>query len=91
MMMGLPGGACRIHGDVEMGECAGGKQVIKMDPGNSAGYIFAAKIYATAGKCNTRISVKICNSRERKKRVEKQLGCTFVKLNKDQFQTFCSR
>jgi hypothetical protein len=43
MMMGLPGGACRIHGDVEMGECAGGKLGIKMDPRNSAGYIFAAK------------------------------------------------
>ncbi len=41
--MGLPGGACRIHGDVEMGECAGGKLGIKMDPRNSAGYIFAAK------------------------------------------------
>ncbi len=89
--MGLPGGTCRIHGDVEMGECAGGKLGIKLDPRNSAGYIFAAKIYATAGKSNTRISVKICNSRERKKCVEKQLGCTIVELNKDQFQTFCSR
>jgi hypothetical protein len=72
-------------------ECSGGKQVIKMDPRNSAGYIFAAKTYASAGKCNTRISVKMRNSRERKKHVEKQLGCTFVELNKDQFQTLCSR
>ncbi len=42
-------GACRIHGNVEMGECIA-KKVLELDPGNSAGYVPLANIYAAAGK-----------------------------------------
>ncbi len=42
-------GACRIHGNVEMGECIA-KKVLELDPGNSASYVPLANIYAAAGK-----------------------------------------
>jgi pentatricopeptide repeat protein len=42
-------GACRIHGNVEMGECIA-KKVLELEPGNSAGYVPLANIYAAAGK-----------------------------------------
>ncbi len=41
-------GACRVYGDVEMGERVA-EQVLRLDPGNSAGYVMLANIYAAAG------------------------------------------
>ncbi|CAK9215822.1 unnamed protein product [Sphagnum troendelagicum] len=41
-------GACRIHGNVEMGECVA-KQVIELESENAAGYVLLANIYAASG------------------------------------------
>ncbi|CAM6018630.1 unnamed protein product, partial [Sphagnum balticum] len=38
-------GACRIHGDTEVGECIA-KRVLEIDPGNFAGYVLLSNIYA---------------------------------------------
>jgi pentatricopeptide repeat protein len=41
--------ACRIHGDLELGECLV-KQVLEREPGNAGGYVLLSNIYAAAGK-----------------------------------------
>jgi hypothetical protein len=43
----LPG-ACRVYGNVEMGEHIG-EQVLTLDPGNAAGYVMPANRYEAAG------------------------------------------
>ncbi len=42
-------GACRIHGNVKMGEHAG-KQLLKLDLENPTTYVLLSDIYAAAGK-----------------------------------------
>ncbi|KAK7388076.1 hypothetical protein VNO78_22881 [Psophocarpus tetragonolobus] len=42
-------GACRIHGNLELGEELG-KRVIELDPGNSGRYVILGNIYASCGK-----------------------------------------
>ncbi|KAH9532406.1 hypothetical protein CY35_19G091900 [Sphagnum magellanicum] len=63
-------GACRIHGNIEMGECVA-KQILELEPENAAGYVLLSNIYA--GKW------QLCEHIEwqRKERgVKKQPGCT---------------
>jgi nuclear transport factor 2 (NTF2) superfamily protein len=55
-------GACRIHGNVEMGKQAA-EQVLKLDHENAADYVLLSNIYAVL---TTRISVRMSYSRERK-------------------------
>ncbi len=49
-------GACRIHGNVEMGEHIA-KQALKVDPGNAAGYVLPSNIDAAAGKWDSSVNV----------------------------------
>jgi pentatricopeptide repeat protein len=56
-------GACRIHGNVEMGECVG-KQVLELEPENAAGYVMLSKTCMLL--VATGISVRMLNGRERK-------------------------
>ncbi len=42
-------GACRMHGDVELGERIS-ELVLKADPGNAASYVMLSNIFAAAGK-----------------------------------------
>jgi hypothetical protein len=56
-------GACRIHGNVEMGEFVG-KQVLELEPENAAGYVMLSKTCMLL--VATRISVRMLNGRERK-------------------------
>jgi hypothetical protein len=47
-------GACRIQGNVEMGEHIA-KQIVEMEPKNTAAYVLLSNIYATASNrhlCN---------------------------------------
>ncbi|KAJ7570944.1 hypothetical protein O6H91_01G141200 [Diphasiastrum complanatum] len=72
-------GACRIHGDVEMGERMA-KRVLKLEPGNAAGYVLLSNIYAASGKWNLRANVQ----RQRKERgVKKQPGRTWIEVNSE--------
>jgi hypothetical protein len=41
-------GACRIHGNVEMGECVA-KQVLELEPENAEGYVLLSNVCAAAG------------------------------------------
>jgi pentatricopeptide repeat protein len=49
--------ACRLHGNVEMGERIG-KLVIALDPGSVIGYVLLSNIYATAGKWDLRANIQ---------------------------------
>jgi hypothetical protein len=49
-------GACRIHGNVEMGEHIA-KQALKVDPGNAAGYVLPSNIDAAAGEWGSSVNV----------------------------------
>ncbi|CAM6025997.1 unnamed protein product [Sphagnum balticum] len=70
-------GACRIHGDVEMGERVV-KRVLELDPADAAGYVLLSNIYAAAGKWDLSASVQ----QLRKERgVKKQPGCTWIEVN----------
>jgi hypothetical protein len=40
--------ACRIHSNVEMGECVV-KRVLELEPENAASYVLQSNIYATGG------------------------------------------
>ncbi|WJX96349.1 hypothetical protein P8452_77568 [Trifolium repens] len=60
-------GACKIHGNLELGEWVG-KRVIELEPGNSGRYVMLANIYASHGKWEQVACVrKLMNDRGVKK------------------------
>ncbi|KAH9576291.1 hypothetical protein CY35_01G154600 [Sphagnum magellanicum] len=61
-------GACRNHGNVEMGEHVA-KRVLELEPGSTAGYVLLSSIYAAAG------SRSLCENveQQRKQRGVKKL------------------
>ncbi|CAK9229734.1 unnamed protein product [Sphagnum troendelagicum] len=62
--------ACRIHGNVEMGEHVG-KQILALEPENAAGHLLLSNIYAALGNMHFCENVE----QQRKKRgVKKQLS-----------------
>jgi pentatricopeptide repeat protein len=72
-------GACRVCGNVEMGERIA-KEVIYLDPGNSAGYVLLSNIYAAAGKWDNSADIQ-CQRLERG--VKKEPGCTWIEVNNE--------
>jgi pentatricopeptide repeat protein len=76
-------GACRIHGDVEMGENIA-IRVIELDPGNDAAYVLLSNIYAAAGKWDLRAKVQQLRL---DRGVEKQVGSTSIEM-KNEVHTF---
>ncbi|CAM6099771.1 unnamed protein product [Calypogeia fissa] len=72
-------GACRVHGNVEMGERIA-KRVVEYDPRNAAGYVVLSNIYATAGQWDSKASIH----RQRLVRgVKKQPGLTWIEVNNE--------
>jgi pentatricopeptide repeat protein len=61
-------GACRNHGDAEMGEQIA-RKVLELDPGSATGYVLLTNIYAAGGKWD--LSVKVQQQRL-EKAVKKQ-------------------
>ncbi|CAK9160878.1 unnamed protein product [Ilex paraguariensis] len=60
-------GACRIHGNIELGEEIG-KNVIELEPHNSGRYVLLANMYANAGRWDDVANVrKLMNDRGVKK------------------------
>ncbi|CAM6033659.1 unnamed protein product [Sphagnum compactum] len=72
-------GACRIHGNVEMGERIA-KHILEVDPGNAAGYVLLSNIYAAAGKSD--LSEKV-QSQRKERGVKKQPGRTWIEVNNE--------
>ncbi|KAJ7558177.1 hypothetical protein O6H91_04G027400 [Diphasiastrum complanatum] len=70
-------GACRMHGDLLIGERAA-KQVLALDPENAAGYVMLSNIYAAAGKWNSTLNV---HRLRLYRHVPKQPGQTWIEVN----------
>ncbi len=72
-------GACRICGNVEMGECVA-KQVLELEPENVEGYVLLSNVYAAAGNQDLSKNVEW----QRKERgVKKQQGHTWIEVNNE--------
>ncbi|KAL0905081.1 hypothetical protein M5K25_027257 [Dendrobium thyrsiflorum] len=70
-------GACRIHGNVELGEQIG-QRVIELDPNNSGRYILLANLYASAGRWDDVANVRrLMNDRG----VKKEAGWSIIEKN----------
>jgi len=68
---------CKIHGNVQMGECVV-KQVLELEPENATGYVLLSNIYVASG------NIQVCENveQQRKKRgVKKQFGCIWIEMN----------
>ncbi|KDO79230.1 hypothetical protein CISIN_1g045600mg [Citrus sinensis] len=61
-------GACRIHGNVELGEIISG-MLFEMDPENPGSYVMLHNIYASAGRWEDAYRVRSCMKRSRLKKV----------------------
>lgn len=72
----LPG-ACRIHGNVELGEYAT-KKILELEPMHHGAYVLMSNIYAEAGRWNE-------SKRMRKKmmdeEISKQVGRSWIEVN----------
>jgi hypothetical protein len=72
-------GACRIHGNMDMGEYVA-KQVLEVDPENAGVYVLLSNIYAAAGKWDLSENVQ----QLRKERgVKKHPGRTWIEVNNE--------
>lgn len=69
-------GACKIHGNVELGEQLG-RRVIELDPRNSGRYVLLANLYASVGRWDDVANVRrLMNDRG----VNKEAGCSMIEL-----------
>ncbi|XP_074341678.1 pentatricopeptide repeat-containing protein At5g66520-like [Apium graveolens] len=69
-------GACRIHGNIELGEEIG-RKVIELEPQNSGRYVLLANLYANAGRWEDVANVrKLMNDRG----VKKAPGFSLIEL-----------
>jgi len=72
-------GACRVHGNVQMGECFA-KEILELEPENAAGYVLLSNIYAAAGNSH------LCENVEQQRKVrgvKKQLARTWIEVNNE--------
>ncbi|XP_078433961.1 pentatricopeptide repeat-containing protein At2g13600-like [Wolffia australiana] len=66
--------ACRVHGDVELGEQVASR-LMEINMVNSAPYVQLANMYAEAGRWG---DAKRVRTMMRRRRVEKQPGCSWI-------------
>lgn len=77
-------GACKIHGEVELGAEVG-KQLLEMEPENSGRYVLLSNLFASAGRWGDVAGVrKLMEERE----VKKTPGCSTVQLHGSPSETF---
>eukprot|EP01018_Ginkgo_biloba_P013991 Gb_31794 [translate_table: standard] len=78
-------GACRIHGNLELGKRAA-EQLFELEPQNAARYVLLSNIYAAAGRWDDVARVrKMMTDR----RVKKTPGCSWIVV-KQKVHTFIS-
>ncbi|CAN6468758.1 unnamed protein product [Victoria cruziana] len=70
-------GACRVHGNVELGETAAEK-LFEIDPRKDSTYILLSNIYAAAGRWSDVIRVRQMMS---DRRVKKEPGCSWIEID----------
>ncbi|CDP10374.1 unnamed protein product [Coffea canephora] len=70
-------GACRIHGNLELGEYAA-SSLFKLDPNNHGAYVLLSNIYAGAGRWNDVARIRTMLNDNGLKKVP---GCTSIELD----------
>ncbi|XP_027065694.2 putative pentatricopeptide repeat-containing protein At3g23330 isoform X1 [Coffea arabica] len=70
-------GACKIHGNVEMGEKAAQK-LFEIDPDEDSSYIWLSNIYAAKGRWNDVSRIRALMS---SRGVKKEPGCSWVEVD----------
>eukprot|EP01018_Ginkgo_biloba_P034752 Gb_24816 [translate_table: standard] len=71
-------GACRIHTNIELGECVA-ERLFELDPKDAAPYVLLSNIYAAAGRWDDIEKVRIMM---KDRGVEKTPGCSWIEVNK---------
>ncbi|XP_038708422.1 pentatricopeptide repeat-containing protein At3g49170, chloroplastic [Tripterygium wilfordii] len=69
-------GACRIHGDRELGEHAA-KMILEQDPHDPSAYVLLSNLYASAGKWEHVAEIRK-SMKERK--LNKEAGCSWIEV-----------
>ncbi|KAF8725428.1 hypothetical protein HU200_019949 [Digitaria exilis] len=69
--------ACRMHGNVEIGECAADK-LAELDPSDSGIYVLMSQIYASKSKWD---QVKMLRTVMRDRGVKKNPGCSSIEVD----------
>ncbi|KAL5990332.1 hypothetical protein ACLOJK_011230 [Asimina triloba] len=75
-MWGAVLGACRIHGNLEVGEIAG-LRVLELEPGNAGAYMILAEICISGGRKSD--AVRIWDSMK-ERGAKKQPGCSWIEV-----------
>ncbi len=70
---------CRIHGNVEMTECAA-KRILELQPENASAYVLLSIIYAAAGNRGLYENVQ---QQIQEQCLKKQSGCNWIELNNE--------
>ncbi|XP_057835649.2 pentatricopeptide repeat-containing protein At5g66520 isoform X2 [Cryptomeria japonica] len=78
-------GACRIHGDIKLGELAA-EHLFELEPQNSGVFILLSNIYAAAGKWDAAAKVR---KMMKERRVKKTPGCSLIEMN-HKVHAFCT-
>eukprot|EP01018_Ginkgo_biloba_P009788 Gb_07729 [translate_table: standard] len=70
-------GACRTHGNVDLGECVA-ERLFELESDNSANYVLLSNIYGAAGKWDDKEKVR---KMMKDKRVKKTPGRSWIEVN----------
>eukprot|EP01018_Ginkgo_biloba_P011341 Gb_31474 [translate_table: standard] len=70
-------GACRIHNNVELGECVA-EHLFELDPEDGGGYVLLSNIYAAGGRWD---DVKKVRTLMKDRQLKKTPGCSFIEVN----------
>jgi len=70
-------GACRIHNNVELGECVAG-HLFELDPTNAAHYVLLSNMYAAVGRWD---GIEKVRNMMRDRSVKKMPGCSWIEVN----------
>jgi pentatricopeptide repeat protein len=71
-------GACRVHNNVDLGECAA-EWVFELDPENPAPYVLLSNIYAAAGRWS---DIEKVRRMMKERGIKKVMGCSWIDVNK---------
>nr|UPT48439.1 pentatricopeptide repeat protein AaPPR78 [Agave angustifolia] len=70
-------GACRVHGDIELGERVG-KQLMELEPDRAGRYVLLANLYASTGRYEDAIRVR---ETMKSRGVELEPGCSSIEID----------
>eukprot|EP01018_Ginkgo_biloba_P031329 Gb_01246 [translate_table: standard] len=77
-------GACRIHANIELAECAA-ERLFELEPKNASPYVLLSNIYAAAGRWDDAEKVR---EMMKDRRVKRNPGCSWIEINKQVYDFF---